>query len=123
MTFSAIVLAAVLSPAAQAPPPAPKPAPAVKSADLPAPASGPTQGFIDAGLAAFRKRHFAQAETEFSKAEESDPQSAAAAFYLGYTIYKRHEHRRNAPEKQKALELFSKAFSIDPGIRPVWGSK
>jgi tetratricopeptide (TPR) repeat protein len=121
MTLSAIVLAAVLSPAAQAPPPAPKPA--VKSADLAPSATGPTQGFIDAGLAAFRKRHFAQAETEFNKAEESDPQSAAAAFYLGYTIYKRHEHRRNAPEKQKALELFSKAFSIEPGFKPVWGSK
>ena len=53
----------------------------------------------------------------------TDPQSAAAAFYLGYTIYKRHEHTRNAPEKQKALELFSKAFSIEPGFRPVWGSK
>jgi Tfp pilus assembly protein PilF len=121
MTLSAIVLAAVLSPAATAPPPAPNPE--VKSADLPSSPAGPTQGFIDAGLAAFRKRHFAQAETEFNKAEESDPQSAAAAFYLGYTIYKRHEHRRNAPEKQKALELFSKAFSIEPGFKPVWGSK
>jgi Flp pilus assembly protein TadD len=120
MTLFAIVLAAVLSPTAQAPPPQ---KPAVKSADLPASAGGPTQGFLDAGLAAFRKRHFAQAETEFSKAAESDPQSAAAAFYLGYTIYKRHEHTRNAPEKQKALELFSKAFSIEPGFKPVWGSK
>jgi tetratricopeptide (TPR) repeat protein len=120
MTLPAIVLATVLSPAAQAPPP---PAPPVQSSDLAPSATGPAQGFIDAGLAAFRKRRFAQAETEFTKAEDADPKSPAAAFYLGYTIYKRHEHRRNAPEKQKALDLFSKAFSLDPGFRPVWGSK
>ena len=53
-----------------------------------------------------------------------EPQSAAAAFYLGYTYYKIAEPtRRLTPNKQKALELFDKAFELDPAFTPVWQSK
>jgi tetratricopeptide (TPR) repeat protein len=128
MTIPSLVLVFVLAPPPPKKPPA-KPAEPAKSAepaktsDAAPSTAGPAQGFIDAGLAAFRKQRFAQAEAEFSKAEEADPQSPAAAFYLGYAMYKRHEKTRNAPEKTKALELFSKAFSLDPAFRPVWGGK
>jgi len=67
---------------------------------------------------------FAKAEIEFRKAVEAEPQSAAANFYLGYTYYKMGERgRRLNSEKQKAKELFAKAFELDPQFRPVWGSR
>jgi tetratricopeptide (TPR) repeat protein len=126
MLLATVLLSAALVP--QAPPaaaaqePTPPPAPAVTAADLPAP-SGAAK-YIDAGIAAFKKRRFAAARAEFEKAVEADPQSAAAAFYLGYTHYKIGEpsHRMNA-EKEKARELFAKAFSLDPAFQPVWGRK
>ena len=128
MLLVPVVLAAVLVPAPQEAPPPAAPAPqeapsAVKAADLET-ASSAAAPHIEAGLAAFKKRHFTQAEGEFRKAEEADPQSAAAAFYLGYTYYKIAEpKRRLTPDKQKAAELFAKAFAIDPGFKPVWQSK
>lgn len=129
MLLPSLVLAAVLAPAAQepAPPVAPPPQDAapgapVKSADI-AP-TGAGQANIDAGLAAFKKRRFAQAEIDFRKALEANPSSAAANFYLGYTYYKIAEpRRRNHPDKQKALELFDKAFQLDPQFKPVWQSR
>jgi tetratricopeptide (TPR) repeat protein len=79
---------------------------------------------IEAGLKAFKRRRYVQAEAEFRKAVEANPQSAAAHFYLGYTYYKMAEPRRRmTPDKQRAAELFAKAFELDPAFRPVWGSK
>jgi Tfp pilus assembly protein PilF len=87
----------------------------------PAP-SGAATAHIDAGLAAFKKRRFAAARAEFEKAVEADPQSAAAAFYLGYTHYKIGEpSRRMNADKERAKELFAKAFTLDPAFQPVWG--
>jgi tetratricopeptide (TPR) repeat protein len=81
-----------------------------------------SSGSIEAGLTAYRKRRFAAAATEFRKAVEADPSSAAAHYYLGYALYKQAEgKRRNAPGKTEALEEFSKAFAIDPTFRPTWG--
>src|SRR5262245_57533767 len=79
MLLSSLVLASAL--AAQEPPPPAAPPPqdpaavssAVTSTDT-KPASNPT---IEAGLAAFKKRRFAKAESEFKKAVEADPSSAA----------------------------------------------
>lgn len=127
MMLVPFVLAIALVPGPQeAPPPvapAPQDATAVKAADLPAATAGPAQPHIDAGLAAFKKRRFRQAEIEFRKAMDADPQSAAAAFYLGYTYYKIAEpRRRDQAGKQKALELFSKAFELEPQFQPVWKS-
>ncbi len=126
MLLSTVLLAATLSPFQEpAPPVAPppqEPAAAVKSADLPATGAG--QASIDAGLVAFKKRRFSKAEIEFRKALEADPASAAANFYLGYTYYKIAEpQRRNSAGKQKALELFDKAFELDPAFTPVWQSR
>ena len=76
---------------------------------------------IAAGLKAFRQRRYSAAEIEFRKAMEAEPSSAAAAFYLGYTYYKQAEPRRaNSPGKQKAAELFAKAYDLDPKFKPVW---
>jgi len=77
---------------------------------------------ITAGIAAFKKRRFAQAEEQFAKAVEAEPSSAAAHFYLGYTIYKRVEPKRPFhPDKQRAADEFAKAFELDPGFTPDWG--
>jgi tetratricopeptide (TPR) repeat protein len=107
-----------MSPAAQDPPASTD---TVRSADLPA-ATGAGQAALDAGLAAFKKRRFAQAEVDFRRALETDPGNAAPYFYLGYTYYKMAEKKRPFhPDKQKAKDLFAKAYSMDPGFRPVWG--
>ena len=48
--------------------------------------------------------------------------SAAAAYYLGYTFYKIGEpSRRMNANKERAKELFAKAFSLDPTFAPTWG--
>jgi tetratricopeptide (TPR) repeat protein len=125
MYLTTLLLAATLSPAAQEPAPPMAPPPqepaAVSSTSA---ATGGGQASLDAGLAAFKKRRFSKAEIEFRKALEADPQSAAANYYLGYTYYKIAEPtRRLTPNKQKALELFDKAFELDPTFTPVWQSK
>ena len=121
MLLATVLLSAALAPqAAPAATPVQEAAAAVNATDLPSP--GPAAGNIDAGIAAFKKRRFAAARAEFEKAEAADPQSAAAAYYLGYTYYKMGEpSRRMNANKEKARELFAKAFSLDPAFRPTWG--
>jgi tetratricopeptide (TPR) repeat protein len=124
MLLATVVLSAALAP--QAPPPAPKPAaapPAVSAVDQPAaPPRAAADPHLGAGIAAFKKRRFAAARAEFEKAEAADPQSAAAAYYLGYTFYKIGEpSKRMNANKEKARDLFAKAFSLDPTFRPTWG--
>jgi tetratricopeptide (TPR) repeat protein len=131
MRLPATLLALALLPAAGAlaqepqPTPAPQeqPAPAQEPVVAAAPA-GDAQTHIDAGLAAFRKRRFAAARQHFEQAVAADPGSAAANFYLGYTIYKIAEPKRPFhPDKQKAAELFAKAYELDPQFKPVWSRK
>ena len=77
-----------------------------------------------AGLAAYRKLHFREAEGHFQAAVDADPGSAAALYYLGYTVYKIAEPKRpNDPGKQRAAELFARAYRIDPGFTPGWGAR
>jgi tetratricopeptide (TPR) repeat protein len=114
---AALVLAALLP--QDAPPPAAKPSPR-PAADAAAAADAPSA--IAAGQAAFKKRHFKAAQADFEKAMAADPQSAAAAFYLGYTHYKIAEPtKRLTADKQQAKELFAKAFALDPAFTPDWG--
>jgi tetratricopeptide (TPR) repeat protein len=124
MLLATVLLSAALAPQAPtpaAPPPVPA-SPGVTATDLPASPSGAAASSLDAGIAAFKKRRFAAARAEFEKAEAKDPQSAAAAYYLGYTYYKMGEpSRRMNANKQKAKELFAKAFALDPTFRPTWG--
>lgn len=102
------------------PVPAAEPAAAVPSA---AP-SAAIQADIDAGLKAFIRGRFSTAREAFQKAYDANPQSAAAAFYLGYACYKVGEPsaRMNA-DKEKAKDLFAKAYRLDPAFTPVWGSR
>ena len=87
----------------------------------PAAATGVAQSAIEAGLAAFKRRRFSQAEMEFSRAVAADPGSAAAHFYLGYTHYKMGEPpRRMNAHKETARQEFARAFELDPAFRPVW---
>jgi tetratricopeptide (TPR) repeat protein len=138
MVLASLLLSALLSPQAlppaaeEPPPPAPEApalateptAPDMGAAPAPAPGAGAAEAHIDAGLKAFRRRRFSSARDEFEKAFEADPNSAAAAFYLGYVHYKIAEPtRRLTPEKQQAKELFAKAFALDPTFQPVWGQK
>jgi tetratricopeptide (TPR) repeat protein len=127
MLLATVLLSAALAPqAAQVPPSeatTPEP-PAEASAKPAAPPATATSAapYIDAGIAAFKKRHFAAAKSDFEKAEAADPQSAAAAFYLGYTYYKIGEpSKRMNANKEKAKELFARAFSLDPAFNPNWG--
>jgi tetratricopeptide (TPR) repeat protein len=111
------------------PPLATEPAPALAAEPTPAtgPASTPSsaiQEHIDAGLKAFIRGRFSQAQGEFEKAYNLDSQSAAAAFYLGYACYKLGEpSRRMDPDKTRAKELFAQAYTLDPAFVPVWNTK
>ena len=75
-----------------------------------------------AGMAAYRKLQFREAARHFQDAVDSDPGSAAALYYLGYSVYKMAEPRRaDDPGKHRAAELFARAYQIDPGFVPAWG--
>jgi tetratricopeptide (TPR) repeat protein len=113
MLLATVLLSAALAP--QAPPPA------AAAAEPPA-VTAATDPYVSAGIAAFKKRRFAAARAEFEKAEAANPQSAAAAYYLGYTFYKLGEpSKRMNANKEKAKELFAKAFQLDPAFTPSWG--
>ena len=102
---------------------APEPSPALAAEPAPAPSST-IQTHIDAGLKAFIRGRFSRAREEFERAYDADPQSAAAAFYLGYACYKLGEpSRRMDPDKQRAKELFAMAYGLDPAFVPVWNTK
>ena len=86
-----------------------------------APSSMSADEHIQAGLAAFQRRRFSAARTHFQQAVDADPNSAAAHYYLGYTIYKIAEPRRaNSPGKQEAAGHFAKAYELDPAFVPAW---
>ena len=113
MLISAMVLTALLAPAPQDPP-ATAPATA-------APSGASASEEIQAGLNAFAKHRLSAARAAFERAVAADPNSAAAHYYLGYTIYKIAEPKRPFhPDKQKAAELFAKAYQLDPTFKPVW---
>ena len=113
MLLATVLLSAALAPQA--------PTPAAPAAEPPA-VTAASDPHIAAGVAAFKKRRFAAARAEFEKAETANPQSAAAAYYLGYTYYKIGEpSRRMDANKEKAKDFFGKAFSLDPTFTPRWG--
>jgi tetratricopeptide (TPR) repeat protein len=115
MPLFAALLLAVMTPQDPLAPP-----PALAATEMKA--AGPADAAIAAGQTAFRKRRFRAAQADFEKAAAADPQSAAAAYYLGYTYYKLGEpSRRMNANKEKAKELFAKAYSLDPTFRPTWG--
>jgi len=118
MSMPAMLLVAILgaSPQAAAAPPSTQ-----ASASAPA---GSASDDIHAGLEAFRKRRFTQARAAFERAVAADPQSAAAHYYLGYTIYKIAEPKHHdSPGKKEAAAEFAKAYELDPGFKPVWGRR
>jgi tetratricopeptide (TPR) repeat protein len=107
---------------------APKPASAstaeAESAATAAPSGGSASDEIQSGLTAFAKHRFPAARAAFERAVAADPQSAAAHYYLGYTIYKIAEPKRHdSPGKKEAAEHFAKAYELDPNFKPVWGSR
>ncbi len=121
MALSTLLLAAVAFVSPQAPPEKMAVQPAAEQAPAAPAATAPAEGRIAAGLQAYKRRQLAKAEVSFREAVDTDPGSAAAHFYLGYTIYKRTEPKRPFhPDKQKAAELFARAYEIDPTFRPSW---
>jgi hypothetical protein len=75
---------------------------------------------LAAGLAAYRHLNLKEAATQLEAAHEQDPQSAAAAWYLGYTVYMLADRRQPFdPGKQRAAELFAQAYAIDPHFQPT----
>ena len=114
MLISAMLLTALLAPAPQDPP----------ASTTAAPSSASASDEIQAGLNAFARRRFSVARAAFERAVAADPGSAAAHYYLGYTIYKIAEPKRHdSPGKKEAAAEFAKAYELDPGFKPVWGSR
>ncbi len=121
--IASLMLVTALSMPAQAQDPAP--ATDTAAPEMQAPASaGSADDHIAAGLAAFRKKRFSAARTHFQQAVDANPDSAAAHFYLGYTIYKIAEPKRaNSPGKQEAAGHFAKAYELDPAFTPTWHNR
>jgi Tfp pilus assembly protein PilF len=118
MLMPAMLLVAFLGPTPQDPAATPSTQPSASAS----PASASDD--IRAGLEAFRKHRLAQARTAFERAVAADPQSAAAHYYLGYTIYKIAEPKRHdSPGKKEAAQHFARAYELDPAFKPVWGSR
>lgn len=116
MMLTMLVVAALSGAAQEAPAAAPPPQATAEAAPT---ASADVD--IQAGLKAFRKRQFRQAKAAFERAVAADPNSAAAHFYLGYTIYKIAEPRtHDAAAKRESLEHFTEAFRLDPTFKPNW---
>ena len=112
MMLATFALAAALDMAAPAVPPPQAPPPA---------ATSDARSHIDAGLAAYKRRRFQEAQRHFQAAVDADPQSAAAHYYLGYVVYKIVEPKRPFhADKQRAAALFAKAYELDPTFRPSW---
>jgi tetratricopeptide (TPR) repeat protein len=79
------------------------------------------EAHIDAGLAAYWRLHFAEAERHFQAAVDADPANPEAAYYLAYAVYKIAEPKRPFhPDKQRAARLFARAFELDPHFAPSW---
>jgi tetratricopeptide (TPR) repeat protein len=108
------------------PPPAPKAAPRARrrasaAPATPAVAAGTPQEHIDAGIAVFKRKHFAEAQSHFQAAVDAEPNNAAAHFYLGYAIYKIAEPKHPFhPDKQRAAAEFARAYELDPAFKPAW---
>ncbi|HEY3121881.1 MAG TPA: hypothetical protein VGL15_14750 [Vicinamibacteria bacterium] len=91
------------------------------AAPAPAVAAGSPQEHIDAGIAAFKHRRFAEAQAHFQAAVDAEPQNAGAHFYLGYAIYKIAEPKHPFhPDKQRAAAEFARAYELDPAFKPSW---
>jgi Tfp pilus assembly protein PilF len=119
----AIVLLAAFGAAQDPQPLQTSPAGPQAVASAPATNAASASAAIDAGLSHFVRHQFSQAEIDFRRALDADPNSAAAAFYLAYTYYKIAEPKRPFhPEKQKAAAMFAKAYALDPSFKPVWGT-
>ena len=111
ITTMTLLVTALWMPAQEPASPAPAASASAMSADE----------HIAAGLAVFKKKRFAAARGHFQQAVDASPDSAAAHFYLGYTIYKIAEPKRpNSPGKQEAAQHFAKAYELDPGFKPAW---
>jgi tetratricopeptide (TPR) repeat protein len=119
--IASLMLVTALSMPAQAQDPAPATETAAPEVQA---SSASADEHIAAGLAAFRKKRFAAARTHFQQAVDANPDSAAAHFYLGYTIYKIAEPKRaNSPGKQEAAGHFAKAYELDPAFMPTWHNR
>lgn len=76
---------------------------------------------IARGLVLYRQLQFRSAQRAFEEAVAADPSSAAAHYYLAYTLYKIAEPtRRLTPEKVRASQEFARCFELDPSFQPTW---
>jgi tetratricopeptide (TPR) repeat protein len=99
------------------------PAPVVVVTDIPDTGSSAAAPYIASGVAQYRRLRFRAARDEFEKAVAADPQSAAAEYYLGYSLYKIGEPtRRLTPEKEASKGHFARAFELNPLFVPHWSN-
>ena len=71
----------------------------------------PQSSAFDTAMKHYRQRHYARAIEEFNQVVQSEPNNAAAYYFMGYAHYTLKHH-------QQALEAFSKAFQVDPKFDP-----
>jgi len=66
---------------------------------------------FDVAMKHYRQRQYARAIEEFSQIVQTDPNNAAAFYFMGYAHY-------TLKHPQPAIEAFSKAFQANPKFDP-----
>jgi len=82
--------------------------------------SNPTP--VALGVTALRAGRYEVAVSELSRAVESDPEDAAAHYYLGYTYHLMSKQKLAEPElARKAAAEIEQAYRLQPSFKPEWG--
>ena len=133
MKLPVMLLAFALAPAAQLaaqepqpePPAQEEPAAPQETVSATPAAGGDVQSHIDAGLSAFRKRRFAAARAALRAGRGGRPRQRRRAPSTSATRSTRSPSPSgpSTRTRQRAAELFAKAYELDPTFKPAWSKR
>ena len=79
------------------------------------------RGHIDAGLKAFKRHRYSQAEIDFRKAMDAGPVQRGGRLLPRLHVLQDGRAEAPVPSRQaKSAQLFARAFELDPKFKPVW---
>lgn len=78
--------------------------------------------YIRKGNSSYRDGNFAQAEVEYRRALEKNPESYKADFNLGNSLYKQKQYDAAAGRYSSLIKSFDPSFSAQPEVSPTSNS-